>query len=271
MPELPEVETTRLGIAPLLIGQSITELICRNPKLRWPVPDDLAACLTGQRCQAINRRAKYLLAEFGHGTLLIHLGMSGSLRWLERPEPPKKHDHIDLLCANGGLLRYHDPRRFGAWLWLEPPVAEHALLAHLGPEPLTPEFSGDYLYQHAQHRRIAVKTLIMDARCVVGVGNIYANEALFLAGIRPDRAANRISRQRYQTLAAAIKTVLDNAIRQGGTTLRDFVNSQGKPGYFQQQLAVYGRKNQPCRQCGQPLMEQRLANRSSVFCPLCQR
>ncbi len=270
MPELPEVETTRQGIEPFLIGKAIGALVCRTDRLRWPIPTNLAELMIGHVCHTLSRRGKYLIAHLPNGHLIIHLGMSGSLRGLFQNLPPKKHDHIDLIFTDGSLLRYHDPRKFGAWLWQQHAPEQHPLLAGLGPEPLSSDFSGDYLYQHAMGRKTAIKNLIMDGRVVVGVGNIYANEALFLAGIRPDRAGSRISRKRMVLLADAIKTVLENAIDQGGTTLRDFVNSHGQPGYFQQQLNVYGRAQQPCRRCGQLLCERRINNRSTVFCANCQ-
>jgi formamidopyrimidine-DNA glycosylase len=270
MPELPEVETTRSGITPHIQGRRISGVAVRQPNLRWPVADNLAGLVTGRTVRSVERRAKYLLLNLANGTLILHLGMSGSLRILPRDSEPGKHDHFDLRFRDC-CLRLRDPRRFGAVLWTDRPVAEHPLIAHLGPEPLSAAFDGAYLHRQAQKRRVAVKSLIMDGRVVVGVGNIYANEALFAAGIRPDRAAGRVSRARYRELAQAVKAVLARAIEQGGTTLRDFVGGDGKPGYFSVQLAVYGRGGEDCRNCRQPLTEVRLGQRSTVFCKLCQR
>ena len=271
MPELPEVETTKRGIEPWLQGASIEQVIVRQPQLRWRVPDDVQR-LIGQTVTGLQRRAKYILVETEVGIAVWHLGMSGSLRLVEPDEPPRLHDHIDWHLSNGKILRYHDPRRFGALLWLE---AGHAwaqsdLLSHLGPEPLSEQFDGDYLFQRSRGKKQAVKTFVMDGKVVVGVGNIYANEALFLAGIRPTTAAGRISRQRYERLAEQIKLVLAAAIEQGGTTLKDFVGGDGQPGYFAQKLHVYGRGGKPCRQCSLQLKEIRLGQRSTVYCGHCQ-
>jgi formamidopyrimidine-DNA glycosylase len=271
MPELPEVETTRRGIEPHLRGHRIVRVVVRQPRLRWPVPDNLGELLVGQPVDAIHRRGKYLLIPFATGTLLLHLGMSGSLRIVAAGEPPRKHDHLDIEVDSGRALRLHDPRRFGAALWLEGEAGAHPLLAGLGPEPLTDAFDGRYLWERARGRSAPVKTFLMDNHVVVGVGNIYANEALFAAGIRPDRAAGRIALARYQRLADEVKRVLARSITQGGTTLRDFVGGDGKPGYFAQQLLVYGRGGEPCRSCGTPLVEVRLGQRSTVYCPRCQR
>jgi formamidopyrimidine-DNA glycosylase len=271
MPELPEVETTRRGIAPHIEGQTIADVIVRQPSLRWSVPEFLRQTLSGLSILSVSRRAKYLLFETGKGTLIIHLGMSGSLRILPKAQEPGKHDHVDFIFAEGTLLRFNDPRRFGAVLWTTAPINEHPLLKDLGPEPLLDSFTGDLLFRLSRNRKVPVKSLIMDSHIVVGVGNIYANEALFLAGILPTRAAGKISLARYQRLAETIRIILQNAIRQGGTTLRDFVNESGKPGYFQQQLSVYGRGQLPCKTCLQPLTEVRLANRSTVYCAHCQR
>jgi formamidopyrimidine-DNA glycosylase len=271
MPELPEVETTRRGIAPHIEGAAVEQLIVRQPKLRWLVPDDLPALIAGKTLLRVDRRAKYLLLRFDSGSVIVHLGMSGSLRIIEADEPPAFHDHVDLVFNNGRALRYTDPRRFGCVLWQQGGGESHELLSRLGPEPLTEAFDGERLYQLSRKRRSAVKTFIMDNATVVGVGNIYANEALFAAGIRPSAQAGKISRPRYQRLADEIKKVLANAIEQGGTTLRDFVGGDGKPGYFKQSLAVYGRGGQPCVSCQQPLQESRLGQRSTVFCRHCQR
>lgn len=269
MPELPEVETTRSGIEPHLLGRTVTALTVRNPRLRWPIPEDLAIQIEGQRFTAIRRRAKYLLLDIGGGSLISHLGMSGSLRLVPAGSPPGKHDHVDIALDSGMLLRYHDPRRFGALLWCRAGDV-HPLLASLGPEPLSAEFDGERLYQCSRGRQMAVKPFIMDNAVVVGVGNIYASEALFAAGIDPRREAGRISRARYQRLAEEIRRVLAYAIQRGGTTLRDFVGGDGQPGYFQQELFVYGRAGEPCKVCGRTLSECRLGQRSSVFCRACQ-
>lgn len=271
MPELPEVETTCRGVAPHIIGQTIAQVLVRQHQLRWPVPDTLAETLKGQLMLGVTRRAKYLLFSTESGTLLVHLGMSGSLRILSATQTPGKHDHIDIIFTNGTILRYNDPRRFGAMLWTTAPIAEHVLLNALGPEPLSPDFSGELLYAKAKGRKMPIKSFIMDSHIVVGVGNIYANEALFMAGILPTRPAGKVSLARYQRLAECIRVVLRHSIEQGGTTLRDFVNEDGKPGYFKQQLRVYGRTGLPCVTCAQPLTEVRLANRSTVFCRVCQR
>ena len=270
MPELPEVETTRRGIAPHVVGRTVQDIVVREPRLRWPVPGDLATCLTGQTISAVNRRGKYLLLSTEDGTLLIHLGMSGNLRILKEPQALQKHDHIDILLDSGDLLRYNDPRRFGAMLWLEGDPLAHPLLCNLGPEPLGDDFSGAYLHRLAKGRATSIKAFIMDSHIVVGVGNIYANEALFLSGIHPGRAAGRISLARFETLAENIRRVLQRSIELGGTTLRDFVGGDGKPGYFQQTLQVYGRGGEPCRNCQSILLESRLGQRTTVYCRHCQ-
>tara|TARA_R110002110_G_scaffold205066_7_gene416986 strand:- start:108160 stop:108972 length:813 start_codon:yes stop_codon:yes gene_type:complete len=270
MPELPEVETTRRGVEPHSRGLRVTELRVREARLRWPVPSELPSLLQGATLEAVERRAKYLLFRTQRGTLLVHLGMSGSLRVVDANEQPGRHDHIDIVMESGSCLRFNDPRRFGCFLWIAPDE-EHPLLGHLGPEPLSEAFDGAYLYHRARGRRGPIKNFIMDGKVVVGVGNIYANEALFLSGIRPQRAAGRISLRRYEVLAANIKQVLTSAITQGGTTLRDFVGGDGKPGYFAQQLFVYGRAGQPCKRCDELLRELRLGQRSSVYCVTCQR
>jgi len=270
VPELPEVETTRRGLAPHAVGERILAVTVREPRLRWPVDPALPAALTGQRVDAIDRRAKYLLLRTAAGRLVVHLGMSGSVRVLPADTAPAAHDHIDIVLESGVALRYNDPRRFGSFHWL-PGEAGHPLLDHLGPEPLGDAFDGAYLYRLSRGRRAPVKAFIMDARVVVGVGNIYAAESLFLAGISPRRPAGRIGAARYDALAGHIRAVLAAAIAQGGTTLRDFVGSDGRPGYFAQQLWVYGRAGEPCRRCGAPLRERRIAQRASVYCVACQR
>lgn len=276
MPELPEVETTRRGIAPHVEGREIVEAIVRQPRLRVPVPEDFIERLVGSRIGTLSRRAKYLLlpiegeGKASAGSLIWHLGMSGSLRIARLGELPKKHDHVDLVFDDGIILRYHDPRRFGFVDWLTGSAERDPRLANLGPEPLSDAFNGERLYQLSRGRRMAVKPFLMDNAVVVGVGNIYASEALFLAGIDPRRAAGRISRDRYERLAAAIREVLAAAITQGGTTLRDFVSGTGEPGYFKQRLNVYGRHGQGCRRCNGELRLVTLGQRASVFCPSCQ-
>jgi formamidopyrimidine-DNA glycosylase len=271
VPELPEVETVRRGIAPCLVHQVITQVIIRNPRLRWPVPSDLPQILNNVKILDIQRRGKYLLFITASGTLILHLGMSGRMHLCKHPcPPPNKHDHIDIIFANHWTLRYTDPRRFGCLLWTTQPPEQHELLAQLGPEPLSRAFTGNYLYQQAQRRKIPVKSFLMDSHVVVGVGNIYANEALFKAHISPLSAAENLSKDQYQALATAVKKVLQSAIKAGGTTLNDFQNANGEAGYFSQQLAVYGREGKPCQSCHQPLIKTVIAQRSTVYCPQCQ-
>ncbi len=269
MPELPEVETIRRGIVPHIQGKRITRVLVRQPKLRWPVSAELSQALTGQRIDAIQRRAKYLLFCTNTGRMMVHLGMSGSLRIGREETTPHKHDHLDFHFEDGTLLRYRDPRRFGSVFWL-PGDASHWLIDNLGTEPLSDAFSGDYLYAQSRARRLAVKLFIMNSRILVGVGNIYANEALHLAGINPTRPAQRIASQRYETLAQCIKQVLADAIEAGGTTLQDHVQEDGSPGYFKQSLNVYGRGGEPCHKCSRRLKEIRLSNRTTVYCVACQ-
>jgi formamidopyrimidine-DNA glycosylase len=270
MPELPEVETTRRGISPHITGRTVSGIIIRNPNLRWPVSRRLASELTGQTITAVERRAKYLLLRTDRGTALIHLGMSGSLRIVNPNTPPGKHDHVDILFDDLAL-RFTDPRRFGSLHWTRRPHEQHRLLRDLGPEPLGPAFSGDYLYRASRGRKVAVKQFIMDSHVVVGVGNIYANEALYMAGLNPRRAAGRIGRQKYLLLAEVIREVLSDAIAEGGTTLRDFVNGNGEPGYFRLQLNVYGKAGEPCISCGARIREIRQGQRATFYCPVCQK
>jgi formamidopyrimidine-DNA glycosylase len=270
MPELPEVETTRRGIAPHLTGRRIDRLVVREPRLRWPVPTELARALAGREVLDVRRRAKYLLIDVAGGSLIVHLGMSGSLRVLARDTPLRAHDHVDLELADGRLLRYNDPRRFGCWLW-QAAGTTHELLAGLGPEPLSDDFDGNHLWRLSRGRAAPVKTFLMDQANVVGVGNIYAAEALFAAGIAPTRPAGRVSRGRYSLLADAVRAILAHAIERGGTTLRDFLRPDGEPGYFEQELMVYGRAGEPCRTCGTPITSRVIGQRSSFSCPRCQR
>lgn len=269
MPELPEVETTLRGIAPHLESQHIESIDVRQPKLRWPVSAEFST-LGQLPVVSLARRAKYLIIGTSKGHIIIHLGMSGSLRIVGRDEPRRKHDHVEFRLSSGKLMRYHDPRRFGAVLWTTNSVEEHVLLTRLGPEPLSNHFTNDHLFQASRKRKTAIKNLIMDAHVVVGVGNIYASEALFLAGIRPGKAAGRISTAQSAAIVAAIKKVLADAIKQGGTTLRDFVNSDGSPGYFQQTLNVYGRNGDRCRHCATIIKSRIIGQRSTFYCPSCQ-
>ncbi len=270
MPELPEVETTRRGITPHTVGHRIEAMRIRNGRLRWPVDTRLPRRLKGKTLLTIERRGKYLLFCFEHGTVLWHLGMSGSLR-LEPPKAPLKlHDHIEVCFSNGMTLRFHDPRRFGAVVWTDETPHEHKLLHHLGPEPLSDDFTSEYLYGRSRKIKQAVKTWLMDSKVVVGVGNIYANESLFRAGIHPLKAAGKVTRAQHVALTHEIKDVLAEAIARGGTTLRDFVGGDGKAGYFAQELSVYGRGGEACLNCSKPLIEKHLAQRSTVYCSRCQ-
>jgi formamidopyrimidine-DNA glycosylase len=271
MPELPEVETTLRGISPHLKHRQVTDVVIRNPKLRWPIPKNLPALLRGQTVRGLQRRAKYLLIAFDHGTLILHLGMSGSLRIQSVGTPVEKHDHFDLVLDDDKLMRLRDPRRFGAVLWHVGSVAQHPLLAALGPEPLEQNFDGAYLHRATRSRSVAIKLAIMDSHLVVGVGNIYANEALFRAGIRPQLAANKLSLPRCEKLVQNIREVLQEAIKQGGSSLRDFVHSDGSSGYFQQSYFVYGRTGEACRVCNTAIKQIRQGQRSTFYCPVCQR
>lgn len=270
MPELPEVETTRLGIRPYVENKMVSDVVCRTKKLRWPIPSDLKNKLVGQTIIDVERRGKYLLLNTANGTLIIHLGMSGSLHCIPCSQEPRKHDHFDLVIEDKLCLRLHDPRRFGAVLWSRQ-AYQHDLLRELGPEPLSDEFNPVYLYQRSRKRKQSIKQFIMDSKVVVGVGNIYASESLFRAGIRPTKAAGSISRPRYEGLVRAIKTVLVEAIAQGGTTLKDFSQSDGQPGYFKQKLMVYGREAEACLDCGKGIKKIVQGQRASFYCPHCQR
>ncbi|QDP02555.1 bifunctional DNA-formamidopyrimidine glycosylase/DNA-(apurinic or apyrimidinic site) lyase [Thalassotalea sp. PS06] len=269
MPELPEVEVCRQGIKPHVLNQNVSKVIVRNRQMRWPVSDDIED-IEGEKIVAVERRAKYLLLKTAKGTLLLHLGMSGTIRVIDATLPLKKHDHFDLVLDSGKALRLNDPRRFGAILWLTETVAEHPLLSELGPEPLTDDFPQGHLFEKSRNKSVPVKTFIMNNHVVVGVGNIYANESLFQAGIRPTTPAGKISRKRYDALTLIIKDVLAKAIKQGGTTLKDFTQSDGKPGYFAQELQVYGRGGEDCVVCGSTLKEIKQGGRATVYCPKCQ-
>lgn len=269
MPELPEVEVCRLGISPLIIGETVANVFVRNNKLRWPIPDEVKL-LVGYKVLAVERRSKYLLLRFDTGTLLLHLGMSGTIRVIPDDTPVAKHDHFDLVFENKQALRLNDPRRFGAVLWFEDNIDEKGLLTKLGPEPLSDDFCQGYLFTKAKNRKVPIKTFLMNNQIVVGVGNIYANEALFKAGILPTILAGDINEEKFDKLTNIIKQVLTAAIKQGGTTLKDFVQPDGRPGYFAQSLFVYGRAGQQCLKCKTKLEEIKQSNRSSVFCPNCQ-
>jgi formamidopyrimidine-DNA glycosylase len=270
MPELPEVETTRRGLLPYVVGRTIARLEVREPRLRWRVSTNLAPKLAAKRIESLERRGKYLLFGTEAGTLLVHLGMSGSLRYLPAPAAPGTHDHIDVHFADGGALRFNDPRRFGSFTLTATPSL-HPLLKHLGPEPFDAAFDADYLWNVSRKRRVAIKQHLMNARVVVGVGNIYANEALFRAGIHPRRLAGRIARARFEPLVTSIRDVLRDAIDEGGTTLRNFVGGDGEPGYFSGSLRVYERDGSPCVTCGTPIERRVLGQRATYYCPRCQR
>ncbi len=271
MPELPEVETTRRGVEPHVVGRRIVELALHEPRLRWRVPGTLPAKLAGQRIRLAGRRAKYLLIELEGGTLLLHLGMSGSLRVLPATTPRIAHDHFDLVLDSGQSLRFNDPRRFGSLHYTTEALEKHPLLKRLAPEPFDDAFDGDYLYKVTRKRNVAIKQLLMNSMLVVGVGNIYASEALFRARIRPRRPARTLSRAEAGKLVRAIRTVLSLAIRTGGTTLRDYVGADGNPGYFRQKLFVYERAGKPCRRCRTPIRQITQGQRSTYYCPQCQR
>lgn len=271
MPELPEVETTLRGIQPHIEGQQISKITVRHHQLRWPIPRHLNQLLQNKVIHQVQRRAKYLLLDLQIGTLILHLGMSGSLKILSHATPAQKHDHIDFELKNKKILRFTDPRRFGAVLWTEDDPMMHALLKNLGPEPLSKEFSGRYLWQRAQKKQTNIKSFIMNNKIVVGVGNIYAAEALFLAKLHPQRAVNTMTQDQFEQLAKAIKVILRQSIKKGGTTLKDFVDSNGQPGYFSQSLKVYGRVGLACEVCGTKLQSARLGQRSTVFCVKCQK
>ena len=285
MPELPEVETTRRGLAPYVEGRTVTGVTLRRPNLRWPIPDEVRELLPGQTIASVRRRAKYLLLDTAAGSALLHLGMSGSLRVLPASTAVKTHDHVDIALDSGPrdgerrggrapdsprVLRFTDPRRFGCLLW-QPPGETHELLRELGPEPLSGAFDDDYLFALSRGRKAPVKSFLMDQRVVVGVGNIYAAEALFEAGISPLRAAGKVSRERYALLAAAVKRILAYAIERGGTTLRDFINPDGEPGYFELELLAYGRGGEPCPRCRRPLKQAAIGQRATVWCGYCQK
>ncbi len=269
MPELPEVETSRRGIEPWIVDTAITRVIVRNRRLRWPIARGVERRLQGQPIHSVDRRAKYLLINTGNGTAILHLGMTGSVFIVDNDTPAGIHDHFDFELDSGKMLRFRDPRRFGSFHWSDDPLA-HPLLVNLGPEPLNDEFDGEYLWRKSRGRRVSVKQFIMNAQIVVGVGNIYASESLFLAGINPKRAAGRIARLRYDALVDSIKDILDRAIKAGGTTLRDFYGGNGEPGYFKQQLEVYDRDGEHCRRCNTVISAFVQGQRSTYYCKSCQ-
>ncbi len=271
MPELPEVETTVRGISPYVKDATITEVVVRQPSLRWPVSGKLAESITNRRVERIVRRAKYMLFSVGDGCMLIHLGMSGSLRLSPLDEPPGVHDHVEFAIDDRWRLRLRDPRRFGCVLWIDGDPYGHRLLCSLGLEPLSEQFNGEHLYRISRGRKAAVKNVLMDGRIVVGVGNIYASESLHRAGIHPARSAGRIGRRRYDMLASSVKSTLSEAIDAGGTTLRDFVSGASQPGYFAQHLKVYGCADRPCKQCGNAISKITIGQRATYYCKNCQR
>lgn len=271
MPELPEVETTVRGIRSFIENQIIEKVTVRHSKLRWPIEKNIQMILKNTVISSVTRRAKYILINTKKGTIIIHLGMSGSLRIVDSNTVAEKHDYVDIEFSNQFILRFRDPRRFGAFLWTDKPVMNHSLLIHLGPEPLNKQFNAEYLTKQAESRNVAVKVFIMDSKVVVGIGNIYAAEALFIAGINPKRPAKNVSKKEYAKLVVAIKMILRKAIKKGGTTLKDFVNSQGNPGYFALHLKVYGKSGKPCENCNKKLELISLGQRSTVYCPQCQK
>ena len=269
MPELPEVETTRRGIAPLITGRRVTRIVVRNPRLRWRVPTRLARELPGHTIDTVTRRAKYLLLGTTRGTVILHLGMSGSLRVIEHSVPPQTHDHVDIVFDDGNCLRLRDPRRFGSVLWALDPM-HHPLLANLGPEPLGDDFDAQYLFRASRDRTRAIRDFLLDGTVVAGIGNIYANEALFAAGVRPKRPAGRLTLEECRRLVRTVRTILGRAVKAGGTTLRDFQNHEGEPGYFQFKLKVYGLEGKPCQRCGKAIRHSQIGQRSAFYCTVCQ-
>lgn len=270
MPELPEVETTKSGISPFIIDQKIKNVIIRNAHLRWPIPSFLPDHLHDLTVRNVSRRAKYILITFETGHLICHLGMSGHLKIIQAPTPILKHDHVDFIFHHGVTLRYNDPRRFGSILWTSEPISEHFLIKNLGPEPLSTDFNATHLQKNCQKKQIPIKSLIMNQKIVVGVGNIYASEALYLASIHPLKSASDVTYHEAAVLVVAIQKVLQQAIAKGGTTISDYINSDGKPGYFNQSLQVYQREHLPCFHCGNPIVKTIVNQRGTFFCPICQ-
>lgn len=270
MPELPEVETTRRGLEPHVVNQVVDKIIIRSPKLRWPIPKSIAKDLPGKKVLSIERRAKYLLVNFANGTLIMHLGMSGRLQTLSKATAPEKHDHVDIIFKNGKCVRYTDPRRFGSILWTSEPALEHKLLCDLGPEPFDKKFTGKFMQDLAGKKNVAVKKFIMESKIVVGVGNIYASEALFAACIHPLRSVKNITLSEWQVLVQHIQRILKQSIKQGGTTLKDFLDTSGKPGYFSQKLKVYGRAKEACVTCAAEIQSEVIGQRNTFYCGTCQ-
>jgi formamidopyrimidine-DNA glycosylase len=271
MPELPEVETSRRGIEPHLLNRTIKNVTIRQHKLRWPIPKNLPALAEGQKVRAVNRRAKYIVLKLDNGSIIIHLGMSGSLRICTNKTPAEKHDHIDICVTGNKILRLRDPRKFGCVLWTADNINEHKLIVNLGPEPLDDIFTAEYLHKKASKRTCSIKSFIMNSHMVVGVGNIYASESLFKAGINPKRKAGSVSLVRFKKLVDAIKVTLRDSIEQGGTTLKDFTGGDGQPGYFAQKLLVYGRAGERCTVCSKPIKKITQQARSTFYCSQCQR
>ncbi len=271
MPELPEVETTRRGIEPLVIHKVIDRVLVHNASLRWPVPSTLATLLPGRTVGPVGRRSKYLLFSLDQGTMIVHLGMTGHLRVDASSSERRKHDHVEIIFTDGSALRYNDPRRFGSLLWTDADPLRHVRLVGLGPEPFSPEFSAAYLFELSRKRKVAVKQFLMNAQVVVGVGNIYANEALFQARIAPNKPVGEVSKAAFGRLVDAVTAILGRAIDAGGTTIRDFLNSEGLPGYFTQELCVYGRAGQSCIVCETHIRHLKLGQRSTYYCPTCQK
>ena len=270
MPELPEVETTVNGISQAMLGQKIKQVIIRQPKLRWDIPKQLTRSVQNQVIQSITRRGKYILINCQTGTMILHLGMSGRLRIISAGIPPEKHDHVDIVVGNGQCCRFTDPRRFGCLLWTADDPLQHKLLEKLGPEPLSRQFTTKFLFERSRNRKVPIKSFIMDSHVVVGVGNIYATEALFFCNIHPNKPAGEINLELAKLLVSEIKRILKHAIKQGGTTLKDFRKTDGKPGYFKQELAVYGRAGEDCINCATPLVSMQIGQRTTVYCPQCQ-
>jgi formamidopyrimidine-DNA glycosylase len=271
VPELPEVETTRRGIEHALLGARVLEAVVRERRLRWPIAANFETAVRGQTVRSVERRAKYIVIGFDAGSLILHLGMSGSLRLVKPGTPPRPHDHWDLQLDSGWVLRFHDPRRFGSLHWTEAAPSQHPLLLKLAPEPLSDDFDAAYLYRATRKRSVAIKQLLMNSQIVVGVGNIYASEALFHARVAPRLKARRITKTQAARLAAAVKKVLAEAIKIGGTTLRDYVDPGGSPGYFRQKLFVYERAGSACRVCKAPVKHFTQGQRSTYWCSTCQR
>jgi formamidopyrimidine-DNA glycosylase len=271
MPELPEVETTRRGIEPLVVNKVVSQVRIYNGSLRWPVPEELTTLLPDQQINSVSRRSKYLLFSFPSGTMIVHLGMTGHLRVDASQAEKRKHDHVELVFTDGTALRYNDPRRFGSILWTSEDPLQHVRLSALGPEPFDSKFNASYLHKLSRHRKVAVKPFLMDAHVVVGVGNIYASEALFRARIAPARPAGKVSKAAYERLVQAVTSILSEAISSGGTTIKDFADSEGNPGYFTQELRVYGRAGQQCKACDTLVKQVKLGQRSTFYCPTCQK